>query len=507
LRHESLPNSFCLGPRSFERPADLISLEANRIPFVSQDIDLDSWSDSLRAWPNPPEGWVAWYTRIAKSYQGLWATLGIADALSLSISSLEKDENLLRTIGYFWSDALNCFLFGHGPMTPTLLDVVMITGLNIASPSPCAYALSDVPYKLSSKAECTNWGSYMRQHNKVKGTVTEKEHTAFLNMWLEHFLFCGPSLAPTKNYLPLAYDLAKGNTIGLGKLFLGETYRYLHIKTTTLLTHRKLRTGGPWWFIQLWARLYFRDSFPDFPSLAGASFPDEAGKPSRSTSYGQALYSLPGTKLSPEDAVSCFSVFFHGMDTPLFFPWLEPEAFENPLLFKINDLANDELTLNQYSIMLRPCFLPVGMSTSNRIIKPGYESYQPVVAARQLGLCQVPPRFFLHQLTQSRADLPDLLLSQRCYGLFEGLTLPVPAHLSFTFTADGFAVWWGMWKTHVFRKALGPMLRQIHAKYEIPAIEVILMSFIGCSLVFFFFLYISLLTSLLSCRHKMVLNP
>jgi hypothetical protein len=26
---------------------------------MSQDIDLDSWADSLRAWPNPPEGWVA----------------------------------------------------------------------------------------------------------------------------------------------------------------------------------------------------------------------------------------------------------------------------------------------------------------------------------------------------------------------------------------------------------------------------------------------------------------
>jgi hypothetical protein len=25
--------------------------------------------------------------------------------------------------------------------------------------------------------------------------------------------------------------------------------------------------------------------------------------------------------------------------------------------------------------MIRPCFLPVGMSTSNRIVKPGYESY------------------------------------------------------------------------------------------------------------------------------------
>ena len=128
----------------------------------------------------------------------LFQDLNIADALSLSLSPLDKDENLLKTIGYFWSDALNCFLFGHGPMTPTLLDVVMITGLDINSPNPAAHKMAEVPFKLSSKVNCTNWGTYMNQHMKTKGPVTEKEHTSFLNLWLEHFIFCGPSLAPTK---------------------------------------------------------------------------------------------------------------------------------------------------------------------------------------------------------------------------------------------------------------------------------------------------------------------
>ena len=121
---------------------------------------------------------------------------------------LTKMRNLLKTIGYFWSDALNCFLFGHSPMTHTLLDVTMITGIDIESPNHAAHKMAEVPFKLSSKANCTNWGTYMNQHMKTKGLVTEKEHTAFLNLWLEHFIFCGPSLAPTKNYLPLAYHLA-----------------------------------------------------------------------------------------------------------------------------------------------------------------------------------------------------------------------------------------------------------------------------------------------------------
>jgi hypothetical protein len=215
---------------------------------------------------------------MVKTYQSTWETIGIADALSSSLSPLEKNENLLKTVGYFWSDALNCFLFGHGPMTPTLMDVMMLTGLDIASPSPSAFKLPEVPFKLSSKIECTNWGAYLNQHIKTKDPLIEKENTAFLNLWLEHFLFCGPSLAPTKNYLSLAYELARGSTVGLGKLFFGEVYRYLHLMSSSLLTQKKLRTGGLWWFIQLWAHLYFQNHIPNFSVLANNSFPDQSGK-------------------------------------------------------------------------------------------------------------------------------------------------------------------------------------------------------------------------------------
>ena len=80
---------------------------------MSQNINLNLWADCLRAWPNPPESWITWYNRVAKAHMPLWQDLNIADALSLSLSPLDKDENLLKTIGYFWSDALNYFLFGH----------------------------------------------------------------------------------------------------------------------------------------------------------------------------------------------------------------------------------------------------------------------------------------------------------------------------------------------------------------------------------------------------------
>jgi hypothetical protein len=117
----------------------------------------------------------------------------------------------------------------------------------------------------------------LSQHVKTKGPVTDREHTAFLNFWLEHFIFCGPFLAPTKNYLSLAYELAKGATVGLGKLFLGEVYRYLHLMSSSLRFQKRLKIGGPWWFIQLLAHLYFQSYIPNFPVLADNSFLDQTG--------------------------------------------------------------------------------------------------------------------------------------------------------------------------------------------------------------------------------------
>jgi hypothetical protein len=380
LLHPSLPHSFCLGPHFHESLTDLISCEANMIPFVSQDIDLDSWADNLHAWPNPLEGWVSWYKRMARVHQSTWEAIGIDDALSLSLSPLDKNENLPKTIDYFWSDALNCFLFGHSLMTPTLMDVVMITGLDIASPSPFAYNLVEVPFRLSSKSKCTNWGAYLSQRVKTKGPVTEREHTTFLNFWLEHFIFCGPSLAPTKNYLSLAYELAQGATIGLGKLFLGEVYRYLYLMSSSLLSQKRLKISGPWWFIQLWAHLYFQSYIPNFLVLTDNSFLDQTGRCIRCTSFGQALYSLPGSKLNLKDASGWFKVFYQGLDNLLFFPYTASDSFKNLITFRLDSFADDNSTRHLYSIMICHCFLLIGMSTSNRIIKRGYESYQPVVA-------------------------------------------------------------------------------------------------------------------------------
>jgi hypothetical protein len=72
-----------------------------------------------------------WYKRILENKSvktGNWDNLRIAQCLELSLAETPKNENLLITACHFWSNDVNAFLFGHGPMSPTLADVYMMTG-------------------------------------------------------------------------------------------------------------------------------------------------------------------------------------------------------------------------------------------------------------------------------------------------------------------------------------------------------------------------------------------
>jgi len=46
---------------------------------------------------------------------------------------MDRNESLLFAASYFWSDTLNAFMFGHGPASPTLVDELMLTGLDVST--------------------------------------------------------------------------------------------------------------------------------------------------------------------------------------------------------------------------------------------------------------------------------------------------------------------------------------------------------------------------------------
>jgi len=277
----------CLGPMGNPDPTELINLETNRIPFKSSGMNSDC-SQAFRSGPSPTTGWRDWFHRMATSYRTQWEEYDIGQCLNLSLSEMIRNEPMLTSACFFWSDALNAFLFGHGPMTPTLLGVLMLTGLSISAPDR-SY---DLMAKATSKFKTRNirgWKGYIAK----TGPVVLREHIAFLNMWLEKIIFCGKTVGPTVNTLKMAELLAEGNMIPIGKHLLGLVYHILHHVSVKLRTDQPISNlGGPWWFIQLWLNMYMHKTMGmDFRKMA---FPSEnfaegaAFQTRRCTSFDEA---------------------------------------------------------------------------------------------------------------------------------------------------------------------------------------------------------------------------
>ena len=134
---------------------------------------------------------------------------------------MERNDSLLISTSYFWSNTLNAFVFGHGPMTITLADIYMLTGLRITGSMQPYDFLSDGSKTLAKISDCTGWTSYILNHIGDGSIVDKREHIAFLNMWLEKFIFCGSSCGPTYDHKYMTERLAAGNEIPPENIYWG----------------------------------------------------------------------------------------------------------------------------------------------------------------------------------------------------------------------------------------------------------------------------------------------
>jgi hypothetical protein len=97
---------------------------------------------------------------------------------------------MLRAACFFWSKTYNAFLFRQGPMSPTLVDAHMLTGLNIAGHINPFSLLVKTSIKLDG-IRTRGWSQYIINHKSDNRSVFDREHIAFQNMWLDRYVFCG----------------------------------------------------------------------------------------------------------------------------------------------------------------------------------------------------------------------------------------------------------------------------------------------------------------------------
>ena len=77
-----------------------------------------------------------------------------------------RNEPMLITASYFWSNAIKAFMFNHGLMTPTLIDVMMLTGLNIHAPNRSFHLLEKASFKNETK-NIGGWKGYIGKNMKT----------------------------------------------------------------------------------------------------------------------------------------------------------------------------------------------------------------------------------------------------------------------------------------------------------------------------------------------------
>ena len=149
----------------------------------------------------------------------------------------------------FCINTLNAFLFGHGPASPTLADVLMLTGLDISTVDD-SHLYDRKPERKVETRNIGGWSGYIQKYQRTR-PVGQREHAIFLNMWLDKFVFCGRSVGPTS--VSAAERLVDDGRFPLGRYLLSSTYHLLHQVARKLLLGEPIgNLGGPWWFINMW---------------------------------------------------------------------------------------------------------------------------------------------------------------------------------------------------------------------------------------------------------------
>jgi len=261
------------------------------------------------------------------------------------------------------------------------------------------------------------WSGYVTKNMKT-GSVSVREHTAFLNMWLEKFIFCGKTVGPTNNTLKMAETLASGNLVPLGKHLLGSVYHLLHQVSTKLRAGQPISNlGGPWWFIQLWLNMYMHKIMGI--KLSEMSFPSEGFNEGEETvvhqctSFGEAAIMIANDSnvFGKTDFLRCFYNGFTEDSTIWFACHDDNKEYENSFKFHLDSWKDDEEATNIMREIISPRILPANFTSGKSAI--GYEFCYPSVVAMQLGFVQLPPLLYFANKVQARNPIDTALTYNR----------------------------------------------------------------------------------------------
>lgn len=224
------------------------------------------------------------------------------------------------------------------------------------------------------------------------------------------------------------------------------------------MLNRTMAHGGPWWFVQLWLTIH-TNTMVDRPPLSDSVFPkdftdNEEPAYRKCMSFGEAASVYPGSDQSAKEMSEWFSQFYTVSSSAKMemFVYSADAEFELPADLNL-EAINDEIDSRElFMISISPCILPVGIF-QGRSTSLSYEFYNPITAARQFGLGQLPIGLYFHQLLENKGTVPLALLMSKVLSIkiptlgdCDQLNLNIFMHTSFQ-------TWWREWASHIFHQS------------------------------------------------------
>lgn len=198
--------------------------------LADESIDLRFMNNVFRvfrATPSfkDPTNYLNWLNKIEKAKSQTWKDMGIYGLIMLSKVELDYSSPLLVSSLYLWDNTHYTFHLPCGMVTPTLFDIVVITGLKPIGNTYDPDVESDESTALSTSRDAysTHIAHY---HDKDTDTVSNVKHIAFLALWLSHCVFCSKSLQVAKKHLTLANQLHSGHDVCLSEMIMVSLYEH-----------------------------------------------------------------------------------------------------------------------------------------------------------------------------------------------------------------------------------------------------------------------------------------
>ena len=172
-----------------------------------------------KSWLRASDGWVAWITRLSSHFTRLWIALGIERFIHLTIINISLACVALKLC----FKSINYFLLPFGPISISLRDIIVLTGLPIrGADESCLLDIQDsslLAIEVSSTTQTSYSSTIWNWHDVIEIQSTTK-HVEFLWALLCRYVFFFNFGKPAMEYLPIGKTLALGRPYTLGTLLL-----------------------------------------------------------------------------------------------------------------------------------------------------------------------------------------------------------------------------------------------------------------------------------------------